>query len=286
MDTAATLLCREDYESAATTYEAAGQIPSAAREVYELMCVTEGSAECWVEDQHYKLKPGDVLLISVGVMVSTTFKSRGCPFHHYRLWMSRRYMACLMQHDKDAGHCFDRAVGRKCYVLRLSPEQFGQVADFFAMLSEECLGDGFCAELSAKAALSALIVQLSRLVAGQGDKLLQAGEEHRLAPVLSHIHKNCTTQLSVEGLAEQFEYSPSHLAHSFKKQMGTSLYHYVLLRRLQIGREAMLAGTPVKEAYQRCGFGDYAGFYRAFTKEFGFSPQQYKKRNQWSMSLA
>lgn len=106
-----------------------------------------------------------------------------------------------------------------------------------------------------------------------------AGDGNRLGPVLSYIHAECTSPLSVDELAQRFNYSPSHLAHSFKKQMGTSLYHYVLLRRLQIGREAMLQGVPVKEAYQRCGFGDYAGFYRAFVKEFGLSPQQYKKRN-------
>ena len=135
-------------------------------------------------------------------------------------------------------------------------------------------------ELSTKAMLSALMVQVNRLVNSRGDQLLFAGDQNRLSPVLAYIHDNCTQPLTVEKLAEQFEYSPSHLAHSFKKQMGTSLYHYVLLRRLQIGREAMLEGIPVKEAYQKCGFGDYAGFYRAFIKEFGLSPQQYKKKNQ------
>lgn len=43
--------------------------------------------------------------------------------------------------------------------------------------------------------------------------------------------------------------------------------------------EVILDGVPVKDAFKRCGFGDYAGFYRAFVKEFGVSPQQYKKKN-------
>ncbi|MDL2219062.1 AraC family transcriptional regulator [Ruminococcaceae bacterium OttesenSCG-928-O06] len=276
----AMLLRRDDYEGGTTRDEAAGQIPSAAREVYEMMCVTEGSAEYWVEDQHYKLAAGDVLLIPVGAMVGATLKARGCPFERHGLWMSRRYMTFLRLQDEEADYCFAKAEAEHRYLLRLPPDVFEGIRLAFETLAEECQNDRFNAELSTKAILAALCVQLNRLIQGQGDDVFLAGDGNRLAPVLSHIHQNCTAPISVEGLAERFNYSPSHLAHSFKKQMGTSLYHYVLLRRLQIGREAMLQGVPVKEAYQKCGFGDYAGFYRAFVKEFGLSPQQYKKKNQ------
>ena len=165
-------------------------------------------------------------------------------------------------------------------MLRLPEEQAEALQGGFEVLAAERQNERFNYELASKAMLSALIVQINRVVRDKGKEVLLGGDSNRLAPVITHIHNNCTKPLAVEKLAEEFSYSPSHLAHSFKKQMGTSLYHYVLLRRLQIGREAMLGGIPVKEAYLRCGFGDYAGFYRAFIKEFGMSPQQYKKRNQ------
>ncbi|NLW79957.1 MAG: helix-turn-helix transcriptional regulator [Ruminococcaceae bacterium] len=276
----AMLLRQRDYEGGTSRDVAAGQIPAAAREVYELMCVTEGSAEYWVEDQHYKLKVGDILLVPVGVMVGATLKARGCPFTRHGVWMSRRYMTFMKLQDDEADYGFARAGAQGRYLLRLPEAQAEALAGAFETLAEECESDRMNSELSTKAILSALLVQINRMAQAQGDDVLLPGDDNRLSPVLSYIHANCTEPLSVDGLAEQFDYSPSHLAHSFKKQMGTSLYHYVLLRRLQIGREAMLAGVPVKEAYQRCGFGDYAGFYRAFTKEFGLSPQQYKKRNQ------
>ncbi|MGD9559513.1 MAG: helix-turn-helix domain-containing protein [Oscillospiraceae bacterium] len=276
----AMLLRQRDYEGGTSRDENAGQIPAAAREVYEIMCVTEGGAEYWVEDQHYKLRAGDILLVPVGVMVSATLKQRGCPFARHGVWMSRRFMTFLKLQDDEADYCFARAAAEQRYVLRVPPAQFDGLKGAFETLAEECAGDRLNAELSTKAILSALMVQMNRIVQEQDESVLLPGDTNRLAPVLSYIHANCTDALSVEGLANQFGYSASHLAHSFKKQTGTSLYHYVLLRRLQIGREAMLQGIPVKEAYQKCGFGDYAGFYRAFTKEFGLSPQQYKKRNQ------
>lgn len=275
----AMLLRKDDYEAGITRDVNAGQIPSAAREVYEMMCVTQGNAEYWVEDQHYKLRQGDILLVPVGMMVGATLKARGCPFERVGVWMSRRYMTFLKLQDDEADFCFALANRTSHYLLRLPEDRREAVTGAFLALAEECQSEKLNAELSTKAVLAALCVQMNRLVRELGSEVMLAGDNNRLSPVLSYIHNNCTSALSVEGLADRFGYSPSHLAHSFKKQMGTSLYHYVLLRRLQIGREAMLAGVPVKEAFLRCGFGDYAGFYRAFIKEFGLSPQQYKKKN-------
>ncbi len=276
----AMLLRREDYEAGTNRDEAPGHIPSRAREVYEMLCVTEGSAEYWIEDQHYKLVPGDILLIPTSVMVSANLKARGCPFTRHGAWMSRRYMTFLKLQDDEADYAFTRAAATGRYLLRVPPELFEALRGGFETMVAECGTDRLNSELSTKAMLAALCVQINRTVQSRGEEVLRLGDDNRLSPVLAYIHANCTSAISVDALARQFGYSSSHLAHSFKKQMGTSLYHYVLLRRLQIGREAMLGGVPVKEAYQRCGFGDYAGFYRAFTKEFGMSPQQYKKKNQ------
>lgn len=276
----AMLLRREDYEGGRSRDEAAGQISSAMRDVFELMCVGEGHAEYWVEDQHYKLAAGDILIVPAGVMVGANLKQRGCPFDRHGIWLSRRFMTFLKLQDNEADYGFAQALAKGRYLLRLPRPLFEGIQGGFETMAAECGDERLNSELSTKAMLSALVVQLNRVIRAQGDEVLLAGDKNRLAPVLGYIHSHCTEPLMVDQLAEQFGYSPSHLAHSFKKQMGTSLYHYVLLRRLQIGREAMLNGVPVKEAYQKCGFGDYAGFYRAFTKEFGLSPQQYKKKNQ------
>ena len=275
----AMLLRREDYEGGTTRDEIAGQIPSAMRDVFEMVCVTEGSADYWIEDQHYRLSAGDILLIPAGVMVGANLRQRGCPFTRHGVWMSRRYMTFLKLQDTQADYGFSKAAEDSSFLLRTDPEMFAGLCSGFETMAEECQCDKLNAELSTKAMLAALIVQLNRVIRAQNGSTLEPGTNNRLSPVLQYIHANCTQALTVEKLADHFNYSASHLAHSFKKQMGTSLYHYVLLRRLEIGRNAMMDGVPVKEAYQRCGFGDYAGFYRAFTKEYGMSPQQYKKRN-------
>ncbi len=275
----AMLLRGEDYDAGSAQDTMPGQIPVSLREVYELIYVVEGGADYWVEDQYYHLSSGDILLIPAGAMVGASLKQKGCPFSRHSIWMSRRYATFLELQDDHAAYAFTVAKQNNTFLLRLAEEERDELETRFEQVVLERRDNTLNAELSAKTSLNALLVYINRLI-DKTNNALHGGTQHRLTPVLSYIHAHCTEALTVEALAQQFEFSASHLAHSFKKHTGTSLYHYIVKRRLQIGREAMMNGVPVKEAYQQCGFGDYAGFYRAFLKEYGLSPQQYKKKNQ------
>jgi len=46
--------------------------------------------------------------------------------------------------------------------------------------------------------------------------------------------------------------------------------------RFAFGRKAILGQMSITEAYQTFGFGDYSSFYRAFKKEYGISPKDFR----------
>ena len=66
-----------------------------------------------------------------------------------------------------------------------------------------------------------------------------------------------------------------HLSHEFNRLVGTSIYRYVIQKRLVIAKQMLSDGLPPTDVYQHCGFGDYSNFYRAFKAEYGISPKDF-----------
>lgn len=102
----------------------------------------------------------------------------------------------------------------------------------------------------------------------------ETGENSPLiSRVLAYIHRHYPEELSLDGLAGRFHVSKYYLSHEFSRQVGTSLYRYILLKRLQIAREMLLEGTAPTETAAACGFRDYPNFYRAFRARYDRSPR-------------
>ena len=82
--------------------------------------------------------------------------------------------------------------------------------------------------------------------------------------------------LTLEKLAAACYVSKYYLSHTFTKEVGVSIYRYILLRRLLLARQLLAAGEPAGTVCRSCGFTDYTSFYRAFRSEYGISPKNAK----------
>ena len=58
--------------------------------------------------------------------------------------------------------------------------------------------------------------------------------------------------------------------------MHVSFYHYVTQRRLIAAKTLMIKERNMDYISTSVGFSDYSAFYRAFKKEFGISPREYR----------
>ena len=126
----------------------------------------------------------------------------------------------------------------------------------------------------AQGLLTQFMVELNRLA--QSSRYAQRREEPDLvSQVLSYIGNHYHENITLESLAAELFVSKYHLSHEFSHRVGTSVYRYVIFRRLLQARELLLAGQAPGEVYQSCGFGDYSNFYRAFRSEYGISPREF-----------
>lgn len=98
------------------------------------------------------------------------------------------------------------------------------------------------------------------------------------ARVVDYLGAHFREALSLDALAERFYVSKYHLSHQFSSGVGTSVYRYILLKRLQHAKELLSQGISPGEACRESGFQDYANFYRSFRTVYGISPQEAAKR--------
>lgn len=93
----------------------------------------------------------------------------------------------------------------------------------------------------------------------------------------NYIDEHITENLTTPALAETFHYSPTHFRRVFRYYYKMSVSDYIRKRRLQLAAEDIRNGVKCKDTAKKYDFSTYAGFSRAFQKEFNMTPQAYSK---------
>ena len=93
--------------------------------------------------------------------------------------------------------------------------------------------------------------------------------------LIIYINENYNEDLNLDMLANKFFISKYHLSREFNRLVGTSVYRYIIQKRLVMAKQLMSTGISSTAVYQHCGFGDYSNFYRAFKSEYQISPKEY-----------
>ena len=100
----------------------------------------------------------------------------------------------------------------------------------------------------------------------------------RISRVVEHIHNNLDTQLNVNELADVAMMSPYHFHRIYRLMTHEAVNATV--RRLRLQRAAgllMRTKQPVSDVAGQLAYGSVEAFSRAFAKEFGESPSDYRR---------
>ena len=92
---------------------------------------------------------------------------------------------------------------------------------------------------------------------------------------LDYIEENLQTEITATELAEMASFSLFHYYRLFQQATGMPVMQYILRRRLLHGVYAMKQGSSKIDAALLYGFDTYAGFYKAFCREFGSTPSEF-----------
>ncbi len=238
---------------------------------YEMYFLLDGKVSYWVNGEIYNLKAGDILLINPMVM-HRPISTQNTVSERMVLWLEKPYLEGLSS-EVPLNKCFDKEVS----VLHPSASLRAELIDKLSLIIKETKNKDFGGNLYASGILLQFLVEINRLSIKSNQKLINNKEQTELiSGVLEYINENYFNEITLEEIAKAFYVSKYYLSHEFSKSVGTGIYRYIILKRLLEAKRLLLGGASSKEACERCGFKDYANFYRAFKTEYGISPKEFK----------
>ena len=97
-----------------------------------------------------------------------------------------------------------------------------------------------------------------------------------MTDVLQYIHAHIREPLFAGEVAHLFGYSRWYFCERFKRYTGKTFVEYVRYYRIQLSALEILSGAKVQEVAAAYGYDSESGFYKAFLKEYGCSPAEYR----------
>ena len=96
---------------------------------------------------------------------------------------------------------------------------------------------------------------------------------------LHYINDNLTKKdITVQEIAAFCHVHRSYLSHTFKAQIGLSLWNYVVLRRIYKFNSLINDYKSVEEIAFAVGFSNYSNFFRLYKKYMGMTPLEFKQQ--------
>lgn len=100
----------------------------------------------------------------------------------------------------------------------------------------------------------------------------------KLNEVLKYIHEHISEALPASEMARKFGYSKWYFCTRFKNYTGRTFVEYVRHYRIQLAALDILSGAKILDVAVSYGYDSVGGFNKAFLKEYGCSPTEYRKQ--------
>lgn len=232
--------------------------------MYEIYYFVRGSGQYLVESSIYTLCPADLVVLRPGE--SHRFIPTGDGVYE-------RYSLHFDPSDwRDHPRLLEPFDNREAGQNNLLRPDATQFTALFCRLDETVDLPADLRVLMSRFLLGELLTSIAALV-GERDSLI-AGERinPHVAHLLGYINEHLTEPITLDRLAEQVFVSKHHISRVFKACIGVAPMEYVTNKRVLLARQCIRDGMHPTDAAQRCGFGDYSAFYRAYRRYTGLAP--------------
>lgn len=236
-----------------------------AHEKLELYYFLSGDAYFMIEGNKYPLHPHDLLIMRQAEVHALTITS-DAPYCRMAIHFPADAFDSLDPERKLLRPFFERPLGSgNLFAAAQYPNAHWH--DAFARLD---FSGNQKAHFSTLAGIIEILSELGEAFDGGQQS---SGVEHGFAAELvSYVNEHLFEDLSLGSTAAAFFRSKSQISRTFRDATGIPFWDYVILKRLMAARAYLQNGESSERTCEKCGFGDYSAFYRAYKARFGCSP--------------
>jgi len=259
-----------------TTGEVSGNVDFHMHNNHELYMLLDGEIQYFVDNICYPLHAGDLILFSnheIHKAINTSDQAFTRLVIHVNPGFIRQY--CTLQTNLLS--CFHRSPGTGNLVL-LTPEERQSLLTLArpladAVNSATAYGD----DLTALTNLIQILLLINKAWQRTGP-VRTAPKPHRVQAIMDYIDQNLTAPLTLDSIAEALALDKYYISHLFKSETESSIFQYILIKRISLAKELLLTGHTVEESCHLSGFHDYSNFIRTFRKNVGCTPGQFQRQ--------
>lgn len=256
---------------------------------YEFYFLVTGSVTYIIEDRKYFLSSGDIVLISPNQLHSASIDA-SVPYKRYVLWLSINYLDNLSSKNTKLSNIFKEssATGQQ---IKLSHELLLEVSRLFKNIFINSRAQKYGADLLANSYITELLVLLaqaslfcSEIMVNHSHTESQINDSSLVSMALKYIENHVLEPILISEICRHCFVSRSHLSKTFTKELGIPLHQYIIKKKLFLAKSDIADGLHIQEIAEKYSFNSYSSFYKAFCKEFGQSPNKFKKEVEHSDS--
>lgn len=242
-----------------------------------LIYFISGSGHAKIEGKHYSLRQGDMIILSPSEWYQCMVDDTS---YHERIVL--HVSESILQHfpceaTDLLAPFYQREKGNGNHLSAEILEEYGIHALLRSLLALAPAYDAV-SNILAICKITELLAYLNQILQMHiPDTSSQARINPLIGDVLIYLNAHFDEEFTTDDIARIFSINKSYLSHLFHENVGTSLWNYVILLRLQRFNDLLQSDGSLEELCYQVGFRNYANFFRLYKKHMGMTPSQYKK---------
>jgi AraC-like DNA-binding protein/quercetin dioxygenase-like cupin family protein len=237
---------------------------------YEIYFFIQGNVNYFVEQSSYQLQKGNLLIFN-NQEIHKAVNLTDTPYERITIHFQPKLIQSLCTDKTDLLACFhNHDVGVNNITL-LDTNKSNYFISTALQLIHHLENDTYGSDIMSITYLVHLLIMVNEIFENE-NPMMKSILSPKIIPILQYIDSHITEDLSLDIISKVMSMDKYYLSHLFKQNTGSTVYQYILAKRIALSKQLLKQGKSVTETCEQSGFNDYSNFIRTFKKATGISP--------------